>query len=308
VLTAILRGLSFALGCGLLYLAVFQYQDEKGRIQNHLVDLWVRVQQKGESASNWNRVVLNEIASKASAGMASAFGPQLFWLRVVSFSYWMTQVSWSIVAPVYFKMPQQSGLQVLDVVWYLFILAAPILWKSKWIVYVVGGLTCVALTGFILSLLFWRDPLGVGLSLGVLLSTSSVPLIWLDRKVLNAAASTQSSALLVVTFLLNILLPVILVGPLIRMPQVHSAHARDILIVFGVCNVASAIIYSAVDLLLAIALLHRLWWPVIARHVSALYSFNVIGNRKLLGIAGLMLLAFSIPTTEDAVKKIIKLF
>ncbi len=89
-----IRVLSGLIGFGFLYMAVFMYADERCKQQNRLVDLWVSVKAKEESALSTYSALIKSSSELALLGLRRLFGEKMIssWTVAVSISLSMASV------------------------------------------------------------------------------------------------------------------------------------------------------------------------------------------------------------------------
>src|SRR5438128_3844359 len=76
----------FVFGVVLVYVAVFLYEDEQGKIQNGLEDLWLRLAERQQTALAQHGAFLHIAARIANSWLDRLFGKQLLSLRSIGVS------------------------------------------------------------------------------------------------------------------------------------------------------------------------------------------------------------------------------
>jgi hypothetical protein len=95
----VLRAGSACVGALLIYLGAFTYQDERGRIQNRLTDLWMSVQLLQESAIPWQTALIRRTAELLVKALDVAFGGQWLSIQVALTSAFLSLSSAFLLEP-----------------------------------------------------------------------------------------------------------------------------------------------------------------------------------------------------------------
>ena len=82
----VLHLLALILGSSCLYSAVFLYEDEQGRIQSILEDLWIRVNDRRQALVARHTLFMREVARLSASGFDRVFGKPLFSLQAATVS------------------------------------------------------------------------------------------------------------------------------------------------------------------------------------------------------------------------------
>jgi hypothetical protein len=87
------RSISALIGLTFLYMALFMYKDEGGELQNRLVNLWVRVNERHEAFLGRQAAVMKASAGIAERALDWLLGRKLISLQVVVVSFCMSIAS-----------------------------------------------------------------------------------------------------------------------------------------------------------------------------------------------------------------------
>jgi len=90
-------------GFFLLYLAFFLYEDEEGRYQNRLEDLWKQINRLSEKALTRNAALVKQTVGLVNVGFDSLFGAKLFSLRSVAVTFAYSVGSFALMLHLYFS-------------------------------------------------------------------------------------------------------------------------------------------------------------------------------------------------------------
>src|SRR5215510_7579460 len=88
-----LRGLALVTGMFCLYIAIFMYETEQGKLQNFLEDLWVRIEDLRLAAMSSRAAFLRVVAGATADAFDRLFSQQLLSLRA-----WAVSASFSLAS------------------------------------------------------------------------------------------------------------------------------------------------------------------------------------------------------------------
>src|SRR5580700_932363 len=94
-----LRVAEFCLGLGLLYLRYCLYESEEGRLQNALVELWLRILDRASSTRKRFERLLGETAKISLRFLDVVFGRRSLSLQAISVSFLLVFASSLLTFP-----------------------------------------------------------------------------------------------------------------------------------------------------------------------------------------------------------------
>jgi hypothetical protein len=294
------RAVAFAAGCISLYIAFFFTKNDDGKVQNRLVELWVRIELLSERTDRRVIAFFNETASFTNRLIDRLFGPHLFSIRFIVASSVFSMVSLYILTALRFGAA--SRFVVLFICFAVVVVAKP---RAV----VIAGVG--ALSAF---LLYWANRgdasssrnAFVGVSLGLFLDFTFVAI---SRKILREITVERQlkkiSFAMVINFVLGVLLLApslffvsnrllcwLLYGSQIAQNRVLSKIVWWI-IVASATNLFAGLCAFAVFMVAGIALLHQLCWPLGSKMIYVSYERKLVENRKFFFIVGSGLLAYT---------------
>jgi hypothetical protein len=311
--------IAMLLGGGLLvYTAVTMFPDEEGILQNRIENLWVAIDDKQKSAVGRATVLFNRIASYVTRIYNRILGVRLVSVQMVGVS------SASSIAGFFL-----FGAILLLGLLYLSLSRNATVTPKFNVALLVIGLLCLVLGSFVLifailpslirnwlgrtlsllPLLFFlygsylvitRQPeasrtnqitLLVGLLLGIVSDFTVLAAVRFSVRLIATSARLREIVFAflvqVGAFLLIAVLPFELSTPLIEANK-DSLGAKVLLSLIGF-NLFTVLGVLGFLLLLAIVLLHRVFWPLLGRVVYSVARFKPLqNNRKTFALIGLM--------------------
>jgi hypothetical protein len=296
------RALNF-LGWLLMYCAVFLYEDQEGRVQNKIVEWWVKVDDARIVAHSRAAAFLTAVARLTARGFDRVLGERLISLRFAGVSLCLSIASVSLITAFGTIRLHQSPRGPLFLSACLVAAAlVPAFGESRWVLRLWGLLLFVAVLrpfGYLLFILYSvRGIAFAGRTLGYVALPLAVSFAcdvsyvsltrWMLRKVSSGSRVYEVVLLAAVNLLI---LYLIFLGPIqlgAKVSQYWQGGGAAIMLSF--CLNAIDFFAGSAALLLAVSLLiHRLFWPVVEKPLYALQRYGVISNKKLLWGAGLAL-------------------
>jgi hypothetical protein len=218
----LLRSLSVAAGCLLLYVAFFIYEDEQKVLQNVIETAWIRIHDASQGALRIAAQIFSEAAELLTRALDRLFGERTLSLQAFAVSYNLANVSGAILSLIFLgrgKLPNSFGSYFLfDIAYPLLLALVPaLLPHRRWAVWIscipmLGGIL-IALGGIVLGREAIHDWLGTELLAGMTGSIgSSLALVAVDRKVLKWTANRGTAASAIVAGVLNALLLIAVLG------------------------------------------------------------------------------------------------
>jgi hypothetical protein len=286
VFNASFRALSLTIGLLLLYAAFFLYEDEERKLQNSIEDIWKKVRETSGTALTRAAVSFQEIAKLFIRGIDRVFGVRVFSLQFFAVSFLMAVTSGDIL--FFNSLTQRPVPDVLQ----LLLAMLPAIFRRKWAVW-VAGLPLFAFVAFMVYASIstpgfiahpspgsggdWDVGGAVILLGGAAAITSAALLVALERAALRWAANRPNMTAVAALVLLNGALLALLIGPLYFWRHSPTQLFQNgipalvlmVVVAMSFCNLCPAIIAALMCLTSGVMVLHRIFWPVLARPLFA---------------------------------------
>lgn len=300
-LLSLLKVLAFLGGLLFVYMGLFLREDEEGKIQNSLEELWIKIDDRQRQSVTRNAVFMSEAARIASIALDKIFGTRLLSLRALIVSMNYSIASWAFWSGVWVFGPVFVLLGIL-----------PSLSKKRWLLILcslpVLAVTFLAILAKLAHLEAETDfaPLMLGFTANAL---SSFLFIALNRAALKWAANETNALRIASVLLLNLLLVLLLIGPALL--DWHDQWKYPSTLWFLAAVAAANFVTCAVGLLgvllMAGLLAHRLMWPVLSRPVYSVARRGLIKQSKWLLSSGAALMGIAFPNAHwtDKLKELL---
>jgi hypothetical protein len=326
----ILKILSGILGFLLLYVAVFYYEDEDGKLQSGLETLWLRMSDLQESMLGRHVIFLNVIAQSMTSVFDLLFGEKLWSIRSigVSICYALGCLRFAM-AVVAFRHGTEGGASVgedlfASLFWFAYgtitVLIRQKIWHQTWAgVLVVFLIAWTVLPWLYMAMYLQNQPARVVLlplsilEAGTLMVGFFCLSILVVRFTLLKVGHTTSLWKVVVLALLNGVPLGILYLLFYRLEhwiQIVSHNSDNVfwhhvnmtwvlMLVFSLAIGSPIVISAAVFIILAlILLLHRALWPTFNRPIYLLQKLGIPKRKKLFVTLGVLLIGYAIGRHE----------
>jgi hypothetical protein len=317
---------ALSIGVLFLYLALLLYPDERGKIQNRLIDLWIMFSHRGEASLGQTGKLISGASKVVNDLLNKLYGERLLSIRAFTASAALSVASATLVVGVLFRnfdLPEHWIFFALSMMASVAIVITTVFFafaRRFKPLYVSLGFPC-----FMLSLWYFLNVHGLEdpdpeknapralwvIAAGVLRDVLFVALI---RKMLRWTSQVTSVWKLAVGILTTLMAGAFLTGPAISVFINMDAFTdtgepfRDELVLgyflASSTNMVAAVISVLVIFVFAVALLNRFFWPFMARPIYMLVDLGVLNNRKLLGTIGCVLVAFAFPSITGWISKI----
>jgi hypothetical protein len=317
----LLRGLN-ALGWLLLYSAVFLYEDQEGRIQNRIVQWWIKVDDARIVSHSRAAAFLQAVARLTVRGFDRVLGERLISFRFAGVSLCLSIVS-GLLATVIgaIRAHQSVSGPLLLSAGFVALALLPAFDAGRW-VRRFWGLIVIAtvLRPLVPFLLFLYSRWGVasaGHALGLVALAFGVSFVcdvcyvtltrWMLRRIAVDSRVHGVVLMIAVNFLL---LCVLLVGPIEVGSKLFKywQHGSEVIFFSFLLNAIDLFAGSAALILGLTLLIHRLLWPLLERPLYALQRYRVMSDKKLLWGVGLSLAFLPTHMTFDFVKVVLAKF
>jgi hypothetical protein len=318
VLKVIFR-ITMLFGGGLLvYTVVTMFPDEEGRLQNRIENLWIAIDDKQKSALGRATVLFNRIASYVTRIYNRILGARLISVQMIGVSSASSLAGFFLGAALllltllYLSLSRHAavtpkfnvGLLVIGILCFAlgsFVLIFAILpslirnWFGRTLSLVPLLLFCYASIVVVLQRqgTFPANQLAVlaGLFLGIVSDITVLAAVrFFVRSIAKSAHLKEivfAIVVQVVALILIVLVPFELSTPLLATNK-DSVGAK-ILLSSMMFNLFTMLGVAAFLTLLAIVMLHRVFWPMLGRLVYSIARFKPLqNNRKTFALIGIM--------------------
>jgi hypothetical protein len=308
-----LRALFAAFGSLFLYMALFMFRDEQGRLQNRLVTLWVKVKQAEDEFAAFVRqtAILTDHAANWM------FGDKIFSLKAMLMS------SYLAVASAYLGLSFVEGVKF--VMFAAFFSAISLIWLRR----LEGTRPYIAALALsvVLYLAFqqpWREEgSGVLLRLPLVGIICDFLVIGINRAVIRKLIQSLRGTIILFTLLYDAfwvsLFVLLFLSRLkgtyvnrvavtfVRKYALGEQHgvaewAVDWLLTLNLASSFTAIVCAGLFLVALAAVFHKLVWPLLDRTITAIAEFNLLGDRKIQAGLGTAFLLLSFPSLGEWLK------
>lgn len=297
------KAAALLVGFPLIYVSLFFTTSDDGRVQNWLVDLWVRVE--SVSVSNKAIVFFNEIATLINRFLDKIFGARLMSIQFAVVSAGLSSASLYFLAAFRFL---HSGGATGFLIWSLVFLTlvAAVIVKPT-----IGTLNLVVI--LIVVALLWANPPDqrstryafAGTFVGVVLDCFFIAGC---RKLLCTVEGEREIRQIMPKLILSLVCGAILSAPSVLfvwnrlwcflLGGILAKHPIDFAILWTFAVASSTNLFAglcvwSIFIVAVIALLHRLFWPLTGRLINVVYERRVVENRVFLFTTGSMLVSYS---------------
>lgn len=301
------------LGSAILYVAIFLYEDEEGRYQNWLEELWIKIRYERDRVLTAATTLFVLAANSTSRIFDRVFGPRLFSSRAALVSICLSFASFYLFVPLVSLVLKTSSIpknapltSLIQALGFLALALIPAFMDSKWelriwqvcVMFVIGRL--IAPIGYVvITRMGFHSAVRFGTFMMFLLGLSfTFDLVflgftrWMLRRASTMAGTPQIIGLLAANSFIAVGLVVTPFKLFERFAPTDPQHYS----VFGLASFV-VIILNIVDLglsllvffVLAVFTLHRLFWPLMERPIYAVARYGLIKRKWLLWSVGLAL-------------------
>jgi len=323
VLIAASRVLGLISGLVFIYIAIFLYEDEEGKIQNVLENMWLKIEERRTAAISrhtgfiriasglienvFDRVLGRTPVSSQSVGVSACLSIASIYLLVLvapgifPFGYILnhrTRMFFLVSLFLYLVLavlPTWIHRRSLIAVWFWAVLLSAV--AKAPIAYWIAGLPIVDV--FSPKLLMRNVLFSLGISVGIV---CDLLFLAFSRRILRWNSGPLSFSILCLVALLNCLFAfVVLVAPAWSHIGLEEFRERGGYWFFLgrvtwyalTSNLFIAMIAIVFVTLSVTVVLHRALWPVLQRPIYALQRLGIAKRSKLLGSVGVVLVVAS---------------
>jgi hypothetical protein len=301
---------AFLIGVVFLYIAVFFTKNDDGRVQNWLVELWVRVENISTNKRRRAVVLFNMIAAAISKLLTNIFGAKLLSPRFAATSVCLSLCSLFLLSTL------RLGEHMFGRLWYASSFVIACLMTEKAIksksLKITSATACFLLAWLAWQCWFWyKNSLSAlgngsvfsGILIGIFLDISFVAIV---RKITQQQKEQQSLTKIVAAMTLNLIMGCVLIAPswlyiIDSTPFFGSYDAHSVrfslewtVVIASTTNILAVLCAFSMVAVSIAAVAHRFIWSIAARLIHVCYERRVIENRIFLFSLGSMLLSYSI--------------
>lgn len=327
------------LGGIFLWVAVFCFEDEEGKIQNILEKWWIQLDQSKKAAVSTETAFVQGVARLSSQFFDRIFGPRIVSSRAITVSLFLSLASLIIGYAIYEGDWEDSpGILAIVIVFGIACLVFGLLqsrWQSLWwlkiklvvvaaFALLVWGSVVVNDSAFDKPTTFdasdWLRLFGFSLFLAITSLGCGVGFVLLTRRTLELASKARKVSQVLFAIFLNygaiFLLVAIPWYRFISRPQFLGISYEDgsrwfyvdwndITVAITYSNLLSGIIVSAFLAIGIVVLGHRLIWPLIERPVYTLGRLGIARRKNVLTTLAIFMLSFAFGRPLDWLSKLL---
>jgi hypothetical protein len=317
----IVRLICLVVGCLALYVAAFMYEDESGRWQSRVEELWVTISDRAKVIGSTTAAFFNEVSTVDTALLDRIYGRKVISVRMVGMSTVLSLASTFLLIGATFGAPHEHPFQMrpnMGYVWcglaLLLIAIPPMLSESR----IAVAPTLIPVAVCVLFLIFsftnmnpedhWSRPMTAALSVSLLSDLATTAMIrknigWLSRETrvlrIGLAVSLQ------ILWILVLILPPGLAGYFRWRHQRRDPVGLALLLTCAF-NLNTGLLSAAFASSLLFVIAHKISWPVLERVLYPAARWQIIRNRKLMGGLAVVCLAHAFHLTSGALKSIME--
>lgn len=304
------RVVAFPFGASLIYISLFFTKGDDGRVQNWLVDLWIRVESDHTEKGVRLIAFFNQTAALVNRALDRVFGFKLFSLR-----FFVASAALSLCSQYFFDVLRVNE-HTYGRLYYGYFFAAAAFIAVNIIKHpslrISIPLLVLDIALFIQPMFVWKHyydlpiiwdfVMFVGLGIGILLDAGFVTAI---RAILKKQEAERGLGKIIGATALNLCLGVLLLAPsllyirdntpIFELYQKHPTSVPLIwsFVVGSTTNLFAVLCAFSLLLVSLVAILHKLLWGAASRLIHVCYERRVVENRILLFTIGAALLSYS---------------
>jgi hypothetical protein len=316
------------------YLAFCLYEDEQGKWQNRLDELWVSIDDRSKVTDRTSTAIFNKVGQVLITALNRLFGARLVSFEAVAVSIDLSLgflCLTALVVPKFFLGPQARITRFMLVFFLagtaiMFALAfLPPYFQKKWATF-VSFLPLIAASGWYFDGLYLHrvswGAVGINILIPIGMSViSDLVAVYSIRRSFRSMAEAPSISCVVSTIgYLLIIVVIVFVLPLwvdfwgIGL-LFHSGFHHSHQLLFSILgdasmivafNISTALLCLAPLVVLVVVLGHKLIWPTLARIVYPVARHKLVTNRKALCWIGGICLMIAFNLEYVGLKEILK--
>jgi len=289
------------------YLAFFLYEDEEGRWQNRLENVWIAVDERAKVTRNKSLALLNKLGNILRLLLSRVFGESLITWRGAWASLNLSGAGICLALVVGLGSNSEVRGSLLAALYLCFFVAAaalPAIYSGRWVT-AVRYLPWFSL--WIWLLVFYHGDVwsavvmgGLATILLVLCLCVNFLALFVISLLFNYIANSASVARIACVLVALTLFSVLMLG--------STLFGMAFIGPFVIVNMTTIIYCLVPDLILAVLFLHMLLWPTLSRLIYPLTRYRIVSNRKALLSVGTLCTTFALHVEHVGVKEVLKLF
>jgi hypothetical protein len=306
------RAAEVVVGIALVYFRFCLYESEEGRLQNALVELWLRICDRADTAKQRFLQLLTETAQISVKLFDRLFGRELISFRAFAVSSTLAYASIALTN-AWEAASEAARLEHLALgVAFVIIATLPLLTQAVWAARIRGFIATAAVALICAALLFavvrnQSDEMELAISVSSILICPIVDFAWLlvcrralERALQQHRISEHVRGVLagVAVVYWSTLMPLVATYASFSL-AIHSGNpaATKAMVLLGLLFFSitfTRVFVSVVSIvqlvLLIVAFLHWIIWPSLSRIVYSAERFKLFKERRLFGSCGAALL------------------
>jgi len=318
---------SLLFGSLLLYIAFFMYEDEQGKLQNRIENIWIAVNDKQKASADKATVLFNKVADVVRRVLNRILGTKLISIQMIgvsssaSFASILGLVGLALLIlrhmgfsrhvvvadPLFYPALLLVGLLLLVLSFINLVFASlPSIYPSAF----TRILSLVPVSLFSIGLLSPGKARLPGSNLLVLFSAllisvlSDVLLLSAARLSIRWISTSDDRSKILLAFLVQVLIVVLLIVVPFQLAATFltrnpNSVTAKILVSVGGLNVFTAFAASAFAFAMVIVVLHRAFWPILDRIIYAVARFTIIRNRMLMSSLAVIFVSYGLSLTQS---------
>ena len=316
------RILAGPVACVCFYVAFFLYEDQEGIWQNRIDSLWIAVYDRAKITKNTSTALLNTVGKVMSRFCDRLFGDDAYSLKAAVVSINLSLAGLCIPLPhLFVPFDSYTGTPALALlvfgVMFTTLAILPAISKSQFIIVWSGFGPMLAVIPIAMSL---TDEFGIGrlLSGAILLSIAAdFVAISVVRRMFKAISSTVDGARVfqLSSYCFGLAL-FVEVFPLWlenrfyvpKHPINPQPFREDLVGMISQMNIPTFVLCISPILILIVAGLSRVFWPIVSKALYPLSRFAIVKNRKFLIATGSLFLTYAAVGEHISFDKLVGLF
>jgi hypothetical protein len=327
ILQTPLKLLAGALGVVLVFMAAFLYPDEREKLQNHLEDAWIKIRDKQGVVISKHVAFMQAVGTLTTHLFERVFGKSYISARAITVSICLSLLSFTLIfravgeRPIGGLIMDPFYVHLSSSAWIIFVMLLALsvgiprlAGQNSWValVFTLGLMTLVRfLTENSFGVLL-HEPIGniVGIlgaaTLLLLLSFGcDMAFVAVTRSAVRRISNMDELWKIVSVLGSNVAIATgVLIYPLWwahgqalkelgpNAPHVFM-HNSTFVILLSLSNSFDILIAAAFVIMACAMLIHRMFWPLLARPIYALAELGIRGHRRLLGTVGMALVGIA---------------
>lgn len=313
------------------YMAFFMYEDEQGRWQSRIENLWISIYDRAKTTNSTTIALLNKLSAVLTAMLDLLFGRKLFSIRSVVTSISLALLASSLLAIPMLIYGNDIGVKgaatvlTVDVILFCSIYVSIRLRGTiRNIVPPVILMSILAVTSYYFSGSSYNDTREIGEFFAISLSISflsDVIALAVLRKIFSTISTSASFLrigikllLLLVVSLASIVVPIVMLNIIASTQSGNEVYSNiaGLFTMTSVClmflNATTAVYCAIPAILLLVVLIHKVIWPGLSRIIYPLCRFRVVTNMYVLCAIGTLFVTLAVTPSLVDLGQVLKIF